>query len=229
MAENSLDLYAKIEPMIGFYEEYEELYKEYLLLLKEYKIKNILDVGCGNGNMLMHLQNIYEAKGIDISKSMVEIAIKKGANAYCIDIKDELDNYDAIIAIGDVINYFDKKYLKFFLEKVEKRLNKNGIFVCDINTPFGFEEVTAGSMSIDEDERFLSIEAEFEENILTTQITLFEKERDCYKKNSKKILQYYHSVSDIQELTNLKIQKIKDIKLFAEQSDKTILLFSKEI
>ena len=48
----SLDLYAKIEPLIGFYEAYEELYDEYEKIISEIKPKTLLDVGCGNGNFL---------------------------------------------------------------------------------------------------------------------------------------------------------------------------------
>ena len=46
---NPLDLYAKIESLIGFDAQYEKLYQIYLHLLNSLHVKTILDVGCGNG------------------------------------------------------------------------------------------------------------------------------------------------------------------------------------
>jgi len=42
---NSLDLYAKVEPFIGFYEEYEKLYDKYLELIEPLGVKKCLDIG----------------------------------------------------------------------------------------------------------------------------------------------------------------------------------------
>jgi len=83
----NLDLYAKVEPFIGFDAAYEELYQTYLEKLSDYKIKTILDVGCGNGNFLLHLQKLYLAQGIDISSKMVKIAQAKGVDASCLPLE----------------------------------------------------------------------------------------------------------------------------------------------
>ncbi len=224
----NLDLYAKIEPLIGFEEAYEALYQIYLDLLCDYDIKSILDVGCGNGNFLLHLQKIYEAEGIDLSPRMVQIATQKGVNAYNKQISSVKENFDAIVAVGDVLNYLRRDELKDFLVEVTRVLSKGGIFICDVNTLHGFEEVTAGSMSVDFGEQFLSIDSEYLDGILTTEMTLFESlGGDCYKKEQDTILQFYHDRERIEDITALKLLKTKELGMFSDEDDKTIFIFQK--
>jgi SAM-dependent methyltransferase len=225
----SLDLYAKVESYIGFDEAYEELYQIYLQKLSNYKIETILDVGCGNGNLLLHLQKSYKAHGIDISRQMVQIAKTKGVDARCIRLDEVSQKYDALLAVSDVLNYFDKDELKQFLKDVQIRLKDGGIFICDINTLFGFEEVTAGSLSIDKGELFIAIDSEFEDDILETKITLFEKEGDCFIKEQADIRQYYHKIEEIESFSSLKLLAVEEVALFSDISDKNILIFKKEV
>ena len=224
---HSLDLYAKVEPYIGFDQAYDYLYQTYLQKLSNYKIDTILDVGCGNGNLLLHLQKIYNAQGIDISCKMVEIAESKGVDAKCIKLGEIIKKYDALLAVADVLNYFDKDELKQFLEDISNRLNLGGVFICDINTLFGFEEVTAGSLSIDEEDLFISIDSEFEDGMLETKITLFEKENDCFTKEQAEIVQYYHKIEDIEAMSSLKLLAVEEVALFSDVSDKSLLIFKK--
>ncbi len=225
---DSLDLYALIEPYIGFYKEYEELYRRYMEILDEFRIESIVDVGCGNGNFMLHLQEKYEdALGMDLSPAMVEIAKSKGVNAKNIEIKELSTKYDAMVAVGDVLNYMDRSTLAEFLSEVANHLNDGGVFVADINTHYGFSEVTAGSMVIDEGERFISIDAEFDGDRLVTDIVLFQKEGECYKRSKKSITQYYHSEREIESLTTLQLLEKVPTKMFSDEADKTILIFQK--
>lgn len=222
----SLDLYAKIEPYIGFYDNYERLYGYYLKLLKDFKVKNILDVGCGNGRMLELLREFgYSAEGIDISRKMVEIAKKRGVKAECKNISEINKKYDAIIAVADVLNYMDEISLAIFLGNVKNALNVGGVFICDINTLHGFSDVADGTMIKDDEKVFLAIDAVFDGKILDTNIIFFEQEGDLYKKYSGKILQYFHKLSDIIKLTPMKSLNIQEITLFSDKPDKVILRF----
>jgi len=224
----NLDLYAKIEPMIGFYEVYEKLYKKYLMILNQYPVQKVLDIGCGNGEFLSMLSEKYDAFGIDISREMVEISLKKGLEVKCCYLHELSFIYDTIVAVADVLNYMPKSELQKFMEDVYAHLKEGGVFICDVNTLHGFEDVAAGSMNVDEGDRFLAIDAEFEEDMLHTDIVYFEKKRDdCFVKEEAKIVQYYHSLSDILSLSPMKMIKKFDISLFSTEADKTILVFQK--
>ncbi len=228
IATENLDLYAKIEPLIGFDEAYEALYQIYLEILDGFDIESVLDVGCGNGNFLLHLQKRYKAMGIDLSPRMVQIATAKGVDAHNRQLAKVEETFDCVVAVGDVLNYMREEELQVFLSHVERVLNKGGVFVCDINTLHGFEEVTAGSMSADFGEQFVSIDSEYIDGILSTEITLFEQsEGACYHKEQDTILQYYHDSASVEEMTAISIDSRQDISIFSEESDKTILVFKK--
>jgi len=224
----NLDLYAKIEPLIGFDEAYEALYQIYLDLLSPFNIKTILDVGCGNGNFLLHLQKTYKAQGIDLSPRMVEIATQKGVTAFNKQISSVKESFDAVVAVGDVLNYLRRDELKDFMCEVERVLNAGGVFICDVNTLIGFEEVTAGSMSADFGTQFLSIDAEYLEGILTTEITLFEQMGgECYQKEQDTIFQFYHDKQRMKDSTSLNLVRAKELGMFSDEDDKTIFIFQK--
>ncbi len=225
----SLDLYAKIEPYIGFYDNYERLYGYYLKLLKDFDIKSVLDVGCGNGRMLEILNEAgYSAKGIDLSKKMIEIAKQRGVDAECKNISEVTGKYDAIIAVADVLNYMDIKSLKRFLSYIKNALKEGAIFICDINTLHGFCDVADGTMVKEDNDIFLAIDAIFDGEMLDTNITFFEKEGDLYRKYNGAILQYFHDENDIVDMTPLRLLDKKEISLFSDDADKMIFRFVNE-
>jgi SAM-dependent methyltransferase len=225
----SLDLYAKIEPYIGFYDNYERLYGYYIKILKEYNVTNILDVGCGNGRMLEILgEKGYKARGIDLSSKMIEIAKAKGVDAKQQNISEVKEKHDAIIAVADVLNYMDAKSLKRFLKYIKNTLKKGGVFICDINSEYGFCDVADGTMIKEDSEIFLAIDAVYDGEILDTNITFFEKEDEMYKKYSGSILQYFHPEDTLLKLACMKLKGKDEINLFSKEPDKIIYIFMNE-
>jgi cyclopropane fatty-acyl-phospholipid synthase-like methyltransferase len=223
----NLDLYAKVEALIGFDEAYDELYEIYLKELENYSVNTILDLGCGNGNFLLKIDDDCKSLGIDLSQNMVDIAIKKGVNAKKIELGKLDEKFDVIVAIGDVLNYIKPIDLKDFFMDVERVLNDHGVFMCDLNTLHGFEEVTAGSMVVDREDEFLSIDAEYFAGVLRSEIIHFYKDDNCFKKSKGEIFQYYHDEESLKDATSLKLIKSKDICMFSQESDKTIFIFQK--
>ncbi|HIQ45993.1 MAG TPA: class I SAM-dependent methyltransferase, partial [Sulfurovum sp.] len=81
---DSLDLYAKVEDLLGVKEASPKLYAHYLLFLNTLEFNNLLDVGCGSGDFLQQMQqalDIPSVKGIDLSPLMVEKTVQKGYDA----------------------------------------------------------------------------------------------------------------------------------------------------
>lgn len=227
----ALDLYAKVEDLLGIKEASPILYAHYLLYLSTSHFKTLLDVGCGSGDFLRQMHRslgIQKVKGIDLSPIMVSRTIKEGYDAQAIELAQVEGTFDVITAVFDVLNYLDKKSLKPFLSSVADHLNKGGLFLCDINTYYGFEEVAVGSFIVDDNSRFLTVDSEFNENIYHSEFTLFEQQDAHYLKSQASIDQYYHTLGEIQALTSLTLVKSDEVNLYElEHADKHFLVFQK--
>ncbi|TKI70358.1 class I SAM-dependent methyltransferase [Sulfurimonas crateris] len=224
----NLDLYAKAEHLLGIEEATEALYDLYRSELDEYKIKTLLDVGCGRGGFIQRMMSDgVTCKGIDLSSVMVDECRAKGLNAECIDIADESGKYDAVVAIFDVLNFLDQEELLKFLDGVAARLNDDGVFIADINTLYGFSDVAEGTMSSENEKEFLVVDAVFRDEKLYTQFTLFQKsENSIYTKYQDTIVQYFHKIRAFEKLPSLKLVDKQTFSLY-DTKDKTLLIFKK--
>jgi len=227
----SLDLYAKVEDLLGVKEIAPKLYAHYFLFLNSIDFDTLLDVGCGSGDFLKQMQtalNIPQVKGIDLSPLMVSKTLEQGMDAECIDLCDLTGSYDVITAVFDMLNYLDKEQLKRFLLCVSSHLNEGGIFLCDINTFYGFENVAVGSFIVDDEERFLTVDSDFEEGQYISEFTLFEKESNHFKKSQETIKQYYHAIEEIVKLSGLELVVNDEVNLYDfDEADKVFLVLNK--
>lgn len=223
----NLDLYAKAEHLLGIEEATEALYDLYRSELDEYKIKTLLDVGCGRGGFMQRMiSDGVKCKGVDLSSVMVEECKAQELDAECIDVADVDGTYDAVVSIFDVLNFMDKDALLKFLDAVSTKLNDDGLFIADINTLYGFSDVAEGTMSAQNDKEFLVVDAEFANDELHTQFTLFEKTDNNYIKHQDTIVQHFHKIKIFQKLTNLKLVDKQTFSLY-DTEDKTLLIFKK--
>jgi len=223
----NLDLYAKAEHLLGIEEATEALYDLYRSELEDYKVKTLLDVGCGRGGFLQRMQSDgIKAKGIDLSSVMVEACKQSGLDVVHTDLSGVDGSFDAIVSIFDVLNFLDKDSLENFLDLIALRLNDDGVFIADINTLYGFSDVAEGTMSNENEDEFLIVDAVFENNELHTKFTLFQKDRDRYTKYQDTIVQYFHKISFFQNHKKLKLIDKQTFSLY-DTNDKTLLIFKK--
>ena len=228
---HSLDLYAKVEDLLGVKEAAPRLYAHYFLFLNSITFDTLLDVGCGSGDFLLQMQKALEipsVKGIDLSPLMVLKTQEQGLDAQCINLCDVEAKYDVITAVFDMLNYLTPEDLQSFLLCVSNHLNEGGVFLCDINTLYGFENVAVGSFIVDDEERFLTVDSDFEEGEYISEFTLFEKEDTCYRKSQEMIKQYYHTVEDIVKQSGLEFVANDDVDLYElEEADKRFIVLRK--
>ncbi|SHO81597.1 hypothetical protein MNB_SV-15-144 [hydrothermal vent metagenome] len=225
---NSLDLYANIEDLLGLDEAKEVLNSYYFDTLSHHTFDSIIDIGCGKGEFLAEIKDNFEPQrvlGVDISDRMVEESRSRGVEAKNIDICEIKEKFDVVTAIFDMLNYLDKSELKIFLGCVEDILEDDGLFLLDINSLDGFEEVAVGSFIVDDDSRFLTIDSDFDGEVYSSDFTLFIKDEDKFIKNKATINQYYHSIEEIEKLSNLKLIDTQKISLYEEVDDKILLMF----
>jgi SAM-dependent methyltransferase len=101
--------------------------------------KNVLELGCGTGSMLKHLQHAYEVSGLDISSKMLSIARKKVPRAKLfrqsmVDFHIN-DRFDVVFCVFDSINHVRRfsEWKKVFAN-ARQHLTSAGCFIFDINT-----------------------------------------------------------------------------------------------
>ncbi len=230
---NALDLYAKVEDLLGVNEVTPILNEYYHQTLEQMNFKTLLDVGCGSGGFLQELaqkQPDVKTLGIDLSPVMVEMTQAKGLEAQCIDLCKLEGKFEVITAIFDMVNYLDKKQLKRFLGCIEAHLEEGGHFIFDINTLFAFKVVAAGSFIKDGDDRFVTIDSDYleDEGEYYMDFTLFEKQGECFKKSQDSITQYYHKVKEIEKLTSMKLVSKETISIYSNEAEKFYLVFRKK-
>lgn len=224
----SLDLYARIEPLIGFYEEYDLLYQRYLKLLQPLHVKSILDIGCGRGRFLELLRDeAYEACGIERSASMLKTAQNIGVEVSQKELYEFPKNsFDVAVAIGDVLNYMKKEELREFFLHVKDVLKDGGYFIADVNSKEGFE-IADGVMLNTLENEVLCIEANFEKEVLKTHIEYFYKDISGYTRESGDILQFFHPKSFFKKLDGFSLIKSYYHSMFSSANEKEIMVFQK--
>jgi len=228
-----LELYSKVEPFLDFEDEVYTLHKEFMTFVMMNELDNIIDIGCGQGYFLDNLKiNKKTAFGIDLSVEQIKVCESKDLNAKAIPLGNVQEKYDCATAIFDVLNYIPSNHLEDFINETNLVLNQGGYFVFDVNSHFGFDNIAQGCITIDLEDRFIGIDAIFEDEKLQTDITLFEKnENGLFTKESDSIVQQYHSkefLSNLLEKNGFKIEEIRDFNLHSdEDADKLIFICKK--
>jgi cyclopropane fatty-acyl-phospholipid synthase-like methyltransferase len=229
-----LELYARIEAYLDFEEEVRRLHKEFLAILFQKTPNTVLDIGCGQGAFLEHLKfNDVGAFGIDLSVEQIKICQNKGLDVACMPLEQVKEKFDCATAIFDVVNYIPKNELENFFKSANVVLNQGGFFIFDVNSLFGFEEVAQGSLTLNLEDKFIAIDAVFEQNQLKTDITLFSQTQgDLFTKEYDTIQQYYHSIEALKKSlakASFDVQEIINFNLHGfDETDKWIFVCKKK-
>lgn len=114
--------------------------------------KNILDIGCGTGNVTLPLAEMgYSLTGLDMSAEMLAAAEAK-AREKNLNIKwvqqdmTMMDlgglKYDLVISMTDSLNYLeDSKSMEQVFSQVKEILNPGGWFIFDLNSYYKISQV----------------------------------------------------------------------------------------
>ncbi|NPA28077.1 MAG: methyltransferase domain-containing protein [Epsilonproteobacteria bacterium] len=225
-SKEALDLYAKIEDLLGVSEVAPRLYSFYFDILKDIEFDSLLDIGCGKGEFIEVLSNIgINAVGIDKSPLMVKEAKKRGVVAIEAEVKDIKEQFDIATATFDMVNYLAPTEFESFFSDVAKVVKKGGYFIFDINSLYGISEMAVGNFIAQDKNRFVAIESFYEDRVYKSYFTLFENNNNCYKKSEAKIFQYYYEDSDFKKLKDWRVVKTLPINLYETESiDKIIYI-----
>ena len=225
---NALNLYAKVEDLLGIKEYSPKLYNYYFDILDKLEFNSLLDIGCGSGDFLLNINTRYNLNniyGIDRSDYMINKAKAKGLNVSNKDLLNIDTKYDIATATFDMINYLTPQEFIEFFKSLKNVIKNKGYFIFDINTEFGLSDLAVGNFIAQDDNRYLTIESFYENGIYDSIFTLFEKDRDYYKKFSDSISQYYYNEEFFNLLSGWKLKVKFPIKLYdMENPDKIIYI-----
>ena len=117
--------------------DYKKEFERYNLLLKKYKCKSVLEIGCGSGILASYfLKAGYEYVGLDFSNEMLRIAREQEPEATF--IKGDMRNikgkkkFDAVIITGKTISHLitNKDIVRTF-QGVKNGLKNKGVLIFD--------------------------------------------------------------------------------------------------
>ncbi len=107
-------------------------------IVKGKQFTTLLDVGCGEGKMLLELEKVLpgkKIKGVDLSERAIIFAkafnYGNGVEFGCEDIALIKDTYD-IVTLVETAEHIPEEEIPGFIRNIHNRLNKEGIVVVTV-------------------------------------------------------------------------------------------------
>lgn len=189
----------------------------------------VVDLACGTGSLTVKLaEKGYDMIGIDCSADMLTEAQNKiyetGQSILFLCQKmQELDLYgtvDAVVCTLDSINHLtsEKDVLKTF-EKVSLFMNKGGVFIFDVNTPYKHNKVLGNSTFVYETEDVFCVWQNELVDTDTVEITLnfFENQGDVYERYEESFCEKAYSTELL--VSMLEKSGFDEIKIYDEMTE----------
>lgn len=185
---------------------YEECFRRFC----DFPVLNIVDVGCGTGNITIPLSRRgYKMTGIDSSSEMLSLAAKKAEDeAYEIrflgaDMRSfELGFYaDAAICSFDSVNYLlSLGDIESAFYRIYSNIREGSLFIFDASTPYKYKKILSGNSFVYEnDDVFMTWENYFNEKsgICDFYLTFFIREGKMYRRKEEEQRQRCYSLKTL--------------------------------
>lgn len=186
----------------------------------------VLDLGCGTGTLTeMMYEKGYDMIGVDLSESMLNIAMEKretsGAEIlYLLQDMRELELYSTVgtvFSVCDSLNYIleEDELLEVF-SLVNNYLFPGGIFIFDFNTEYKYREVIGDTTIAENREDCSFIWENFydpEDGINEYDLTIFVREGELFRRFSETHYQRGYTVEQmisLLEQAGMLLVEIKD-------------------
>ena len=178
--------------------------------------ETVVDLACGTGSLTVELADMgYEMIGVDCSVQMLSEAQNKayendkGIMFLCQRMQD-LDLYgtvDAVVCMLDSINHItDEADVLEAFKRVSLFMNKGGVFIFDVNTPYKHKEVLGNNTFVYETEDVFCVwQNELEADNRTVNITLnfFEKDEDVYYREEENFSEKAYEIEKFENMLNI--------------------------
>lgn len=192
-------------------------YKAYAKRIQELAAKRgitsgkLIDLACGTASLSLELEKLgFKVTGIDLSCDMLSYAAQKkyeqGSNIIL--VQQDITalslhgKADVFVCSLDALNHLDSlDDIKLTFKRVAKYLDKNGLFIFDMNTVYKHEQVLADNVFVhDTDEVFLTWQNEYNDMDRSVLITLdffIPDDEESYQRYSESFKEYAYDQSVI--------------------------------
>ena len=157
----------------------------------------LLEVGCGSGNFsTCFYKKGIDVIGVDISEGMLSVAKEKAEKEkqdilYLNQSASELDLYgtvDGAVCLLDTVNHIvNKKELQQSFNKISLFLEKDRLFVFDVNTEYKQKEILGNNTFVLQNEEVYLVWQNWYDKtrkISDIELDFFEKQNDTYKRET---------------------------------------------
>lgn len=204
-------------------------YIEKIIEKENTKVKNILELACGTGNLTIPLtKKNYDIAGIDISDEMLSVAKQKaereGIELVLLqqDITEldfEITNLDCVLCACDGFNYitYDEDLENVF-EKSYELLREDGLFIFDISSYYKLSSILGNNMYGENREEISYMWQNYfdeDENLVEMELAFFVKdENGKFDKFEEVHQQRAYTQEEITEM--LKSVGFNSIKIYSD-------------
>ncbi|MFM1581840.1 class I SAM-dependent methyltransferase [Helcococcus bovis] len=199
--------------------DYEKYANNIFTILNKNNIKtgNILEIGCGTGNLTSELSKLKDFNILAFDNSIemlnhafVKLLDKENVTVILQDMyKFDYNSFknDVIITLLDVVNYItDESKLEKLFKNIYDGLNENGVFIFDLNSRYKLLDVLGNNQYIYERKNiFYTWENRLEEDLVHFYLNFFVKDKNgLYERVEEKQVERYYSIDFI-------ISKLKSV------------------
>ena len=174
----------------------------------------LLDLACGTGSLSVEMaEKGFEVIGVDASGEMLSIAMNNAYEAeqnilfLCQQMQD-LDLYGTIgsaICTLDSINHLtEKSDVQAAFDRVSLFMEKDGIFVFDVNTPYKHREILADNSFVYEADGVYCVwqnTLERDTDTVRIDLDIFEEiEPDIYERSQESFCERAYEISELEAM-----------------------------
>ncbi len=204
------DMLAKVYDKLMYDIDYDG-WAKYIDELLNRKNAAIFEAACGSGSISCALSLLgHRVVASDISHSMLEQSAHKARKSGCdiIFVQQDMRNIkvgnrvDAVVSACDGANYVDKEGLRQFACGAYNAVKKGGMLLFDMSTSAKLAAMHKQLYYDDSDDVTCIWQGEYDtdKKMLATEVTLFVREADVYKKYCETHLLFAHEVREVTEM-----------------------------
>ena len=187
-------------------------YIQSVLSLCGHEMGLTLDLACGTGSLTVELKRRgVDVFGIDGSYDMLSKAMDKAYDEelemlFLCQKMENLDLYgtiDTCICTLDSLNHItDKEKLQQVFDRIALFMNPDGYLLFDVNTVYKHQKILSNNTFVyDTDDVYCVWQNSLKENnIVSIELNLFEREGDSYRRHSEYFKERAYEIEELKEM-----------------------------